>query len=543
MVRALILDLGDVLFNWDAPKSTPVSRKTLSQMLHSDIWGEYECGQLTEPESYKALASRYSCQAQDVADTFYLARESLRLDATFKTFLQDLKQRANGSLRVYGMSNISQPDYEVLLSKADDLSLFDKIFPSGHVGMRKPDLAFFRHVLREISTASEDIVFVDDNLENVTSARSLGMQGIVFRDKEDVQRQLRNLFGSPAERGREYLSINKTKLQSVTTTNIPILDNFGQLLILEATRDPDLVSMHPGQRTWNFFIGSPTLTTDAFPDDMDTTSLGLSIIPPSPEIAASVMDEIVTRLNKDGIVPTYFDSTRPRVDPIVCVNVLTLFAKYGREDELSGTIAWVRDVLYHRAYLAGTRYYASPEAFLFFFTRFTRNLRPGPRKQELTALLSQRLQERNKTPVDALALSMRIIACLTLGIESPADDVATLTGMQCGDGGWPACVIYKYGAGGLGITNRGVSTAFAVKAITTTPLAVQPEVSVSAGAGGSSRPVGADAAAVSLRPRWRAVVQSLHPLSRVGGLVAVIFAALHFNLAWLYNVSLASRIV
>jgi HAD superfamily hydrolase (TIGR01509 family) len=238
MVRALILDLGDVLFNWDAPRSTPISRKTLGQMLHSDIWGEYECGRLTENESYTALARRYNCNTQAIAETLSLARESLCLDTTFMAFLQDLKQRANGALRVYGMSNISKPDYEILLSKADDWSLFDKIFPSGYVGMRKPDLAFFHHVLREISTASKDIVFVDDSLENVTSARSLGMHGIVFKEKEDVQRQLQNLFGSPAERGMQYLSSNKTMLQSVTTTNVPVLDNFGQLLILEATRDP-----------------------------------------------------------------------------------------------------------------------------------------------------------------------------------------------------------------------------------------------------------------------------------------------------------------
>ena len=73
----------------------------------------------------------------------------------------------------------------------------------------------------------------------------------------------------------------------------------------------------------------------------------------------SVMDEMLTYLNKDGIIQTYFDPTRPRIgkvtpsthfclvfnidampplDPIVCVNVLTLFYKYGRGDELDSTL-------------------------------------------------------------------------------------------------------------------------------------------------------------------------------------------------------------
>ncbi|KAL2812696.1 hypothetical protein BJX63DRAFT_432398 [Aspergillus granulosus] len=466
MIRALVLDLGDVLFNWEAPKSTPVPRRVLAHILHSDIWCEYERGHLTEASCYEALASRYGYDVVAITETFALARDSLQLDTTFKVFLHGLKAKSNGALRVYAMSNISKPDYDILLSKAtsEDWSLFDKVFLSGHVGMRKPDLEFFRHVLQEISTGAEDVVFVDDKLENVISARSLGMHGIVFRDKEDVQRQLSNVFGSPTERGLEFLSTRKKQLQSMTTTDIPVQDNFGQLLILEATNNPELVSMEPGKRTWNFFMGAPTLTTDTFPDDLDTTSLALSIVPPAPEIASSVMNEIVSRLNKDGIVPTYFDHTRPRVDPIVCINVLTLFAKHHREEQLSATITWIRDVLYHRAYLAGTRYYASPEAFLFFFTRLTSNLRPGSLKEDLSTLLSERLLERNGTPADSLALSMRILACQALSIESPAD-VAKLMAMQCPDGGWPPCVIYKYGSDGLGITNRGVSTAFAVKAI------------------------------------------------------------------------------
>ncbi|KAL5366591.1 HAD-like domain-containing protein [Aspergillus floccosus] len=521
MVRALVLDLGDVLFNWEAPKSTPVSRKALANILNSDIWCEYERGHFTESACYEALAARYGFDVSAIGETFALARESLQLDTTFKVFLHDLKARSNGALHVYAMSNISKPDYDILLSKASsqDWYLFDKVFPSGHVGMRKPDLEFFRYVLREISTSAEDVVFVDDKLENVMSAWSLGMHGIVFRDKEDVQRQLANLFGSPTERGLEYLSARKTQLQSMTTTDIPVQDNFGQLLILEATNNPELVAMEPGKRTWNFFIGAPNLTTDTFPDDLDTTSLALSIVPPAPEVASSVMDEIVSRLNKDGIVPTYFDDTRPRVDPIVCINVVTLFAKHHREDQLSTTITWIRDVLYHRAYLAGTRYYASPESFLFFFTRLISNLRPGSLKEDLSGLLAERLRERNGTPADSLALSMRILACQALGIESPTD-VTRLSAMQCTDGGWPPCVIYKYGSGGLGITNRGVSTAFAVKAIeqfaTTSTATVDGEgdgdVSSSSSGGAVVRTKGTvllGAQAKVRSPQWR-----LQPLSR-----------------------------
>jgi hypothetical protein len=43
------------------------------------------------------------------------------------------------------------------------------------------------------------------------------------------------------------------------------------------------------------------------------------------------------------------------------VNVLTLFYSHRRGHQLRNSLQWVRDVLLHRAYLDGTRYYDKPE--------------------------------------------------------------------------------------------------------------------------------------------------------------------------------------
>jgi hypothetical protein len=101
--------------------------------------------------------------------------------------------------------------------------------------------------------------------------------------------------------------------------------------------------------------------------------------------------------------------------------------------------------------------------------------------------------------------------------------------MQDEDGGWPAAVIYKYGAGGLGITNRGVSTAFAVKAITGTPVKIETSVDGS----------GNRAVASSMSPE----LARLQPISSVGDWIRFIIASLHVHLAWLWNVLLLSKVV
>ena len=68
--------------------------------------------------------------------------------------------------------------------------------------MRKPDEAFYKHVLSSIDTninTSKDLViFIDDKLENVEPARNLGMHGIVFNsaNADSIKKDLIDLCKS-----------------------------------------------------------------------------------------------------------------------------------------------------------------------------------------------------------------------------------------------------------------------------------------------------------------------------------------------------------
>ena len=232
----LIFDLGDVLFTWSPVTTTSISPKMFKAIISSTIWQEYERGRISEGECYHLSGERFSLDPEDVRRAVIDARASLRFNDVFFRFICDLQAEAQGSLRIFAMSNISAPDYADTCTKFTGWGIFERVFTSADAGMRKPDLCFFKYVLEEIKAEPSSIVFVDDQLENVLAARSLGMNGTVFDNVQRVRQSLRFFTGDPVSRGLSFLEARAGHLESETNTGQVFAENFTQLLIWEATK-------------------------------------------------------------------------------------------------------------------------------------------------------------------------------------------------------------------------------------------------------------------------------------------------------------------
>lgn len=231
-IRGIIFDLGDVLFTWSPNTDTNISAGTLREILSSPTWFEYECGRLEQDACYTQIAREFCIEASQIAEAFSQARASLQPNDVAVNFIRDLRKSAH--VNVYAMSNVSVEDFAALSEKMD-WSLFDQVFTSGAVSMRKPDPNFFRHVLDRVELAPEQLVFVDDKQENVLAANRLGIKGIVFDDS--TIHTLETMLDDPIARGYEYLYRNVRQFHSITDSGVVVKDNFSQLLILEATQD------------------------------------------------------------------------------------------------------------------------------------------------------------------------------------------------------------------------------------------------------------------------------------------------------------------
>jgi putative hydrolase of the HAD superfamily len=72
----------------------------------------------------------------------------------------------------------------------DWLPRFDVLVWSYQLKMAKPDPAIYLHTLRELAVDPAEALFIDDRLENIEAAQSLGMRAIPFSDVAHLRQDL-----------------------------------------------------------------------------------------------------------------------------------------------------------------------------------------------------------------------------------------------------------------------------------------------------------------------------------------------------------------
>jgi putative hydrolase of the HAD superfamily len=83
---------------------------------------------------------------------------------------------------------------------AEVFALFDAVFESSRLGVRKPDPDFYRLACEALEVGPHEVVFLDDLGVNLKPARALGMQTILVRSPDAALRELFALIGEPGYR-------------------------------------------------------------------------------------------------------------------------------------------------------------------------------------------------------------------------------------------------------------------------------------------------------------------------------------------------------
>ena len=101
--------------------------------------------------------------------------------------LADLREKG---YPLYALSNWSAETFYRVRERYEFLTWFEELVISGEVGLVKPDPAIFELLLQRVGRPVQDCLFIDDNLPNIETARSMGFQTVHFKSPEGLREVL-----------------------------------------------------------------------------------------------------------------------------------------------------------------------------------------------------------------------------------------------------------------------------------------------------------------------------------------------------------------
>lgn len=191
MLAALCLDLmGTVLYDPYLEAIEAATGMTLKEVIaikdpHS--WPDFEMGRIDEAEFVRRFFTDPETSRTFDIEVFHRVRwEGYR----FLPGMEELLDELTGIVPRYVASNY--PIWiEELERHFDFARRFDGVYASCHLGVRKPDPAFFTGMLHALGLAAQQCLFVDDRVVNCEAAAAVGMRTHLFVDAEGLRERLR----------------------------------------------------------------------------------------------------------------------------------------------------------------------------------------------------------------------------------------------------------------------------------------------------------------------------------------------------------------
>ncbi len=188
-ISAIIFDLGGVLYDIDVKRSVKAFEelglknfdKLYSLKEQTALFDKLETGQINQDEFVKNLR-KYLPMSSD-NNKILDAWRALLIDFPQKNI--EILHKLRNNYKIYLLSNTNGIHVEAINKflkenrGVNNISeLFDKIYFSFEIGLRKPGIEIYEHVLKDTRLKPEETVFIDDSEANVKGAEAAGITGI-----------------------------------------------------------------------------------------------------------------------------------------------------------------------------------------------------------------------------------------------------------------------------------------------------------------------------------------------------------------------------
>jgi putative hydrolase of the HAD superfamily len=200
--QAVVFDFGGVLFNWQPrvliqtvlphlagndAQALDLAARVFQSFVPGSDWSEFDRGVLSWDAVCAQIAVRTGLTQTDVDALMAAIPPHLAPMAPSVSWLEQL---AASGARLHFLSNMPRPYADYLEREHAFLKRFESGVFSCDVKQVKPNADIFETAASQFGIEPERTVFIDDNVHNVNTARSLGWRAVQFVDAAQCQAEL-----------------------------------------------------------------------------------------------------------------------------------------------------------------------------------------------------------------------------------------------------------------------------------------------------------------------------------------------------------------
>lgn len=194
MIKNVIFDIGNVLMTFDpyhyyqtvfADKER--TKQICQHIFTHEAWLKYDQGILFIKDLYQIYHKEF-CEYHLEIDE--ILSNWMKLMQPITTSFTCMKQLKNEGYHIYILSNISKDSTDYLKATQPFFSWCDGAVLSYEEKLLKPDPLIYKCLFERYDLIEEECLFIDDRLENIKTAKQLGMKGILLDDPQKLANYL-----------------------------------------------------------------------------------------------------------------------------------------------------------------------------------------------------------------------------------------------------------------------------------------------------------------------------------------------------------------
>jgi len=194
--KAIIFDLGKVVFDLSFDRTfqfwANASGKQFDDIKNKfqfdDIFDKFEKDEIASGQFRTEISQRLNLKLSDQEFDKGWCDLYLETYSGIDNLLEELKQ----NYKIVALTNTNIIHSKVWKMKyADTLRHFQKVFSSHELKERKPDTKAYQIVLDYLRVEPQQVVFLDDNIDNIKGAGQLGIKTILVTSYKQMTEELK----------------------------------------------------------------------------------------------------------------------------------------------------------------------------------------------------------------------------------------------------------------------------------------------------------------------------------------------------------------